>query len=392
MNPRLNPFNPGAGTQPPELSGRDAVLLDAEVAISRVMAGRSAQGQILVGLRGVGKTVLLNRIWGHAQQLDANALLIEANEKRSLASLLLPELRRVLISLDLIASASDRVKRGMKVFRSFAAGLRLKHGEFEFELANVEPERGIADSGDLESDLGQLFVAVAEAAQERKTAIVLCIDELQNLTELEFGALIMAVHKTTQRSLPLLLVSAGLPQIVALAGKSKSYAERLFLYPEIGPLRDEDARSALEKPARQEGASFSEAALDLIVEQTKGYPYFLQEWGKEAWNTAVGPKIEAQDVQRANPLILRNLDQNFFRVRFNRLTPSEQHYLRALAALGPGPQRSGDIARKLGVSTNKVGPRRDGLVKKGMIYSPAHGELAFTVPLFDEFMKRVMPD
>jgi len=388
----MNPFNPGAGTQPPELSGRDKVLGDAEVAISRVLAGRSAQGQILVGLRGVGKTVLLNRIWAQANQLGANAVLIEANEKRSLPSLLLPELRRILISLDLRASASDKVKKGMRVFRSFTSGLRLKHGEFEFEFGNVEPERGSADSGDLEVDLAELFVAVAEAAQDHKTSIVLCIDELQNISEVEFGALIMAVHKTTQRSLPLLLIGAGLPQIIALAGKSKSYAERLFLYPEIGPLRDEDARQALEKPVIQENASFSSDALDLILEQTQGYPYFLQEWGKEAWNTAVGPTIQAEDIRRANPLILRNLDQNFFRMRFSRLTPSEQRYLRELAELGPGPQRSGDIARKLGVSTRKVGPRRDALVKKGMIYSPAHGDVAFTVPLFDEFMKRVMPD
>ncbi len=392
MNPRINPFNPGAGTQPPELSGRDRVLEDADVAISRVISGRSAQGQILVGLRGVGKTVLLNRIWDQAGQIGATALLIEANEKRSLPSLLLPELRRVLISLDLRANASEKVKKGMRVFRSFTTGLRLKHGEFEFEFGNVEPEHGTADTGNLETDLGQLFVAVAEAAQERKTALVLCIDELQNLSEPEFGALIMAVHKTTQRSLPLLLIGAGLPQIIALAGKSKSYAERLFLYPEIGPLSDSDARRALEKPVMQEGASFSSDALKLILEQTQGYPYFLQEWGKEAWNTAVGPEILLEDVRAANPVILKNLDQNFFRMRFSRLTPSEQHYLRELAELGPGPQRSGDVARKLGVSTRKVGPRRDALVKKGMIYSPAHGDVAFTVPLFDEFMKRVMPN
>jgi predicted ATPase len=291
MNPRINPFNPGAGTQPPELSGRDRVLEDADVAISRVISGRSAQGQILVGLRGVGKTVLLNRIWDQAGQIGATALLIEANEKRSLPSLLLPELRRVLISLDLRANASEKVKKGMRVFRSFTTGLRLKHGEFEFEFGNVEPEHGTADTGNLETDLGQLFVAVAEAAQERKTALVLCIDELQNLSEPEFGALIMAVHKTTQRSLPLLLIGAGLPQIIALAGKSKSYAERLFLYPEIGPLSDSDARRALEKPVMQEGASFSSDALKLILEQTQGYPYFLQEWERRRGTPQLGRRF-----------------------------------------------------------------------------------------------------
>lgn len=259
-------------------------------------------------------------------------------------------------------------------------------------MGGVEPERGTADSGDLESDLSALLVAVAEAAEEKRSAVVLCVDELQNITEAEFGALIMAIYKVTQRNLPFLLVGAGLPQIVALAGKSKSYAERLFQYPEIGPLSDADAESALQKPVIQEGAIFSEESLKLILQQTKGYPYFLQEWGKEAWNTAVGPEITSADVTRANATILKNLDRNFFRVRFNRLTPSEQQYLRALASLGPLPQRSGDIAKQLGVSTNKLGPRRDALVKKGMIYSPAYGDVAFTVPLFDEFMKREMPN
>ena len=321
MDPRQNPFTPSAGSQPPELSGRNAVLEEGDVAVSRTLNGRSTQGLILVGLRGVGKTVCLNRLWNIADQQGAKALLLEANENRSFVSVLLPELRRALISLDLATSAGDKVKRGMRVFRSFVGGIKLRHGEFEFEFAGVEPEAGAADSGNLESDLGQLLLSVAEAAQERSTGLILCVDELQNLSEQEFGALIMAVHRASQRGLPLMLIGAGLPQIIGLAGRAKSYAERLFRYPEIGALSPEDARTALVKPVAEAGIAFEDSALELILKQTEGYPYFLQEWGKEAWNTAVGRVITGGDVERAHPLILRNLDRSFFRVRFDRLSP-----------------------------------------------------------------------
>ncbi len=392
MDPRNNPFTPGAGSQPPELSGRDNLLEDGDISVRRTLDGRNSQGLILVGLRGVGKTVCLNRLWSRAEQAGAKTILLEATESRSFVAALLPELRRTLISLDLATNAGDKAKRSMRVFRSFVSGLKLRTGELEFEFGGLEPERGAADSGDLEADLGQLLGSVAEAAQERSTALVLCIDELQNLSQGEFSALIMAAHRASQRNLPFLLLGAGLPQIVALAGRSKSYAERLFRYPEIGPLEPEDARSALQKPVQEADVSFAPEALSIILEQTQGYPYFLQEWGKEAWNTATGPVITAADMERAYPVILRNLDRSFFRVRFDRLTPSEQQYLRALASLGPGAHRSGEVARTLGVSTSKLGPRRDSLVKKGMLYSPAFGDVAFTVPLFDNFMKRIMPE
>lgn len=391
MDPRKNPFNPGAGSQPPELTGRDAILESADVAIDRVRHGRSAQGQILVGLRGVGKTVLLNRIYSMAESQGVKAVLMEANEGRTLASMLLPPLRQILFSLDAMANTSEKVKRGLRVFRSFITGLKAKVGELELEFGS-DLERGTADSGDLASDLSELLLAVAEAAQDRGTAVVICIDELQYLSVKEFGALIMAIHKVTQRSLPMLLVGAGLPQILALAGKSKSYAERLFTYPSIGPLEREDALAALQRPVEAEGASFEAAALELILKQTEGYPYFIQEWGKEAWNSSHGPVITANEITRANESILQTLDKNFFRVRFDRLTPNEKRYLRGLAALGQGPQRSGNVAEQLGVTTKSLGPIRDSLIKKGMIYSPTHGDAAFSVPLFGEFMIRVMPE
>lgn len=391
MDPRKNPFNPGAGSQPPELTGRNAILDSADVAINRVRHGRSAQGQILVGLRGVGKTVLLNRIYSMAETQGAKAVLMEANEERTLASMLLPPLRQILFSLDAMADASEKVKRGLRVLRSFITGLTAKVGALEFEFGS-DLELGTADSGDLDADLGELFVAVAEAAQDRGTAVVICIDELQYLSVKEFGALIMAIHKVTQRSLPMLLVGAGLPQILALAGKSKSYAERLFTYPSIGPLEREDALAALERPVNNEGVSFEMAALELILKQTEGYPYFIQEWGKEAWNSSKGPTITAEEITRVNESILQTLDKNFFRVRFDRLTPNERRYLRGLAALGQGPQRSGNVADQLRVTTKSLGPIRDSLIKKGMIYSPTHGDAAFSVPLFGEFMMRVMPE
>lgn len=391
MDPRKNPFNPGAGSQPPELTGRDSILEDADIAISRVRNGRQAQGQILVGLRGVGKTVLLNRIYSIAERQGARAVLMEANEERPLSSMLLPPLRQVLFGLDAMANTSEKVKRGLRVLRSFITGLKAKVGELELEFGS-DLERGTADSGDLASDLGELFLAVTEAAQDRGTAIVICIDELQYLDVREFGALIMAFHRVTQRGLPMLLVGAGLPQVLALAGKSKSYSERLFTFPSIGPLQRNDALAALDIPARNEGVSFEAGALEFILRQTEGYPYFIQEWGKEAWNSARGPVITESEIRGANGAILQTLDKNFFRVRFDRLTPNEKKYLRGLASLGQGPQRSGSVADQLGVTTKSLGPIRDSLIKKGMIYSPTHGDAAFSVPLFGEFMMRVMPE
>ncbi len=394
MNPRINPFAPGAGAPPPELAGRGPILENAAIALDRLRNGLHARSMILVGLRGVGKTVVLNRIHIHAQESGYHAAFLEAREGKTLAELLLPALRHILYTLNLRENVSDKTRRALRVLRSFLGALGLKAkaglGELEFELA-INPETGTADSGDFEADLSELLQAVGEAAADRNRAIALCIDEIQYLHEKEFGALIMALHRVSQRKLPLVLVAAGLPQVRALAGRSKSYAERLFEYPEIGQLRLSEAEVALQIPARQQGASFSHQALNEIFNVTQGYPYFLQQWGYEAWNTAAGPIIELEDIHRTNKLAIRRLDQSFFRVRFDRLTPREKDYLRALAEMGPNAHRSGEIAARLGVKIQSVAPVRDALIRKGMIYSPIYGETAFTVPLFDEFMRRVMP-
>jgi hypothetical protein len=243
----------------------------------------------------------------------------------------------------------------------------------------------------LTSDLPNLFRAVAEAAEERQCAVALLMDELQYFNTKELGALIMAMHQMQQGQLPLVLIAAGLPILPGLAGESKSYAERLFSFPQIGALSESDATRALSDPTQSAGVKFEADALREIVRLTNGYPYFLQEWGYQSWNRATASPITLRVVRDATATVIQRLDQNFFRVRFDRLTPSEKRYLRAMAGLGPGPQRSNDIAEALGVKLASVGPARAKLIKKGMIYSPAHGDLAFTVPLFDEFMRRAMP-
>ena len=391
MDPLRNPFAPGAGNRPPELAGRDDILDQALLALNRIKSGRSERSPLIVGLRGVGKTVLLVEIRKKAEQAGYKAVMVEARESVPLAQLLLPGLRKLVLNLDTGKAIGAKAKRGLRVLRSFLSGLKISIGELELSL-DSPPERGVADSGVLESDLPDVFIALGEAAAEAGTAIAIIIDELQYVDETELGALIMAVHKIAQEQLPLIVIGAGLPQLAGNTGRAKSYAERLFLFPQVGALTEKDARTALQEPARAEGAAFTEAALKEIVRQTKGYPYFLQEWGSVAWNNAPGSPIEAEVVKAASAQVIDHLDQNFFRVRFDRLTPREKDYLRAMAELGQQPQRSGDIAQILGVRSESVAPLRAGLIAKGMIYSPQHGDTAFTVPLFDEFMKRTMPD
>lgn len=387
MDPLRNPFSPGAGSPPPEMAGRQPILDRATLALHRLKAGRSEKSFLLVGLRGVGKTVLLNEIYKLAETNGYKARMVEAHEDKSLAALLLPPLRQVLFTLDRMESVSEKVKRSFRVLKSFFNGIKVKVQDVELSL-DVDPETGTADSGDLESDLPALFEAIGDAAADRRTAVAIVIDELQYLSEQELSALIMSVHKISQRQLPLFLVGAGLPQLVAL---SKSYAERLFDFPKVGPLEFHDAVAALQEPVKEQGVRFTDEALVEIISKTQGYPYFLQEWGYQAWNLGEGSVIDIKAAQAATAASLRRLDESFFRVRFDRLTPREKEYLRALAELGSGTHRSGDIADRLGVKPQSVAPIRNSLIKKGMIYSPAYGDTEFTVPLFDEFMKRVMP-
>jgi hypothetical protein len=388
MEARDNPYVPGAGTPPPELAGRHDVLERAEVALTRIHRRRPSKSLIVVGLRGVGKTVLLVRFQRQAENLGFHAALIEAHEGKRLPELVVPPLRKMLLALSLTAAAGDKGRRALRVLRSFMGSVKISWNDIEL---GIEPLAGVADNKDLEQDLADLFVAVGEAAAEKQTAVALCIDELQYLNEKEFSALIMATHKVTQMNLPLIVVGAGLPQILGLAGQSKSYAERLFDYPKVGALHPADAKRALTQPALDAGVLYDDDALDRLVTVTRGYPYFLQQWGYEVWNIAARSPITLADVDLATTRAIAALDESFFRVRFERCTPSERRYMRALADLGEGPKRSGDVAERLGVKVTSIGPTRSKLITKGMVYSPQHGETAFTVPLFDEYMLRAMP-
>lgn len=391
MDKIRNPFSPGAGSPPPELAGRENILEQARVLLGRVRAGRPEKSLLLTGLRGVGKTVLLNEIERLAQGEGYQTILVEAHEGKSLAVLLAPHLRRLLFELDRLAGAGNKARRGLAVLKSFVRVIRIKVGEIDIGV-DIEPEAGTADSGDLEVDLPSLFTAVAEAAEERGVAVAILIDEIQYFAAAELSALVMAMHKMQQRQLPLVLIGAGLPILPGLAGESKSYAERLFSFPDVGPLSEADAAKAINEPIEESGESIADDALGEICRLTKGYPYFLQEWGYQAWNHAQASPISLKVVRETTDIVTTRLDENFFRVRFDRLTPRERQYLRAMAELGGGPYRTGDIADTLGVKITTLGPVRANLIKKGMVYSPSHGEMAFTVPLFDEFMRRAMPD
>ena len=391
MDPIANPYSPGAGSPPPELVGRQEILEQSRILFGRVRLGRSEKSMLLTGLRGVGKTVLLNEIERIAIKADYSTVIIEAHEDKPFTELLAPYLRRLLFEFNRQAGVGNKVRQALAVLKSFLGVIKLKYGDIELGL-DIEPQLGSADSGDLEVDLPNLFEAIALAAVDCQKAIVILIDEIQYLKKPELSALIMAMHKMQQRQLPLVLVGAGLPTLPGFAGESKSYAERLFSFPNIGPLSESDAVAALSTPAKAAGVEFSDKALCEIAKITQGYPYFLQEWGYQTWNHAVTSPIELDVVKQASDTVKRRLDENFFRVRFDRLTHSEKIFLRAMAHLGPGPYRTGDVADARGVKISSLGPVRAKLIHKGMIFSPAHGEIAFTVPLFDKYMCRVMPE
>lgn len=390
MDPIRNPYAPGAGTPPPELAGRDELRETVRIALERTRLRRSAKSVLMVGLRGVGKTVLLDQMRKDAEATGIRAMRIEAPESRSLPAILAPQLREALLHLSLDEKARDLAKRALRGLAGFVKALKIKYNDIEVGL-DYEPEPGLADNGDLEHDLQALLEVAGEAAARSGTVLAMFVDEMQYVAEPELAALITALHRSAQQQLPVMLVGAGLPQLPGQFGEAKSYAERLFEFVTISPLSPEDSKLALVLPARREGVEYTDEALDAIVAKTQGYPYFLQEWGTRCWDVATDSPITLDDVTTATTLVVATLDDSFFRVRFDRLTPSEKRYLRAMAELGPGPHRSGDIAQVLGHDSQSVAPTRAKLIRKGMVWSPSHGDTAFTVPLFDEFMRRIMP-
>jgi AAA ATPase domain len=390
MDPIRNPFAPGAGTPPPELAGRDELRESLRISLERTRLGRPAKSAMLVGLRGVGKTVLLDRIRQDAEATGIHTVRIEAPEGRSLPAILAPQLRQALLRLSTLEASKDYAVRGLRALAGFASKLKASYKDIEVGF-DFDAEPGLADNGDLEHDLQALFEQVGLAAKAAGTAVALFIDELQYVEEDQLAALITAMHRSEQRQLPIILVGAGLPQLRGQMGNAKSYAERLFDFPEIGPLPENAARQAIGRPISNEAVEINADAVADILRLTEGYAYFLQEWGSHTWLIAAASPITLQDVEGASAQAIAALDESFFRVRFDRCTPKEKRYLRAMAELGPGPHRSGDVANCFQAKVSSLAPTRSSLIKKGMVWSPNHGDTAFTVPMFDAFMKRIMP-
>ncbi|MBO0904979.1 ATP-binding protein [Jiella sp. MQZ13P-4] len=385
-----NPYAPGAGNKPPVIAGRDDLVTTATTALARARLGRHAKSFIAVGLRGVGKTVVLNRILDIAEDDKFHVVYIEAHENANLAQLIIPQLRKVLIKLSKSAQAGELAKQGLSILKNFANAFKATYNDIEFGISFPDTQ-GVADSGDLSNDLPELLNIVGQTAKSKNTAVVLLIDELQYLSHEEMGALVMAIHRMNQRGLPIVLVGAGLPQLLGKMGDSKSYAERLFDFPRVEALTEPYARIALSEPAESEGVQIEEEAFSALLDVTKGYPYFLQEWGYVAWNIASNDRITLSDVLNAGPEAIRRLDESFFRVRLERMTPTERKYISAMAKLGDGPHASGDIAKAYGAAVSTVAPLRSSLIAKGMIFSPSYGTTDFTVPLFASFIQREMP-
>ncbi|MCQ2356457.1 MAG: ATP-binding protein [Methanocorpusculum sp.] len=385
MDAVLNPFSPGAGSPPPELIGRSEVLEEARVLIGRLKAGRSVQSLLLNGLRGVGKTVVLNEIRDMSRKQGILPIKIEINEDESLAEQLVPLLKDTFFDLDRLAKAKDKIKKGIVALRNFMGTLKLRYGDFGID---IEPIPGLADSGSLQHDLIALFRCVGEAAAEQSNAVLLLIDEIQCLPGKDLRALIMMAHEMQQERLPVAIVGAGLPILPGLVGNVKTYAERLFLFPTVDALSEEDAKRAIGVPLSAGGVAIDDRALRLVAQESRGYPYFIQEWGYQLWNRAAGKPIQSKDVSALAEKVEARLDANFFRVRIERLTPGERDFLKNMGKVGGPNVRMGELAKAMRVKVTALGPRRTSLIRKGMIYSPAYGEIAFTVPMFAEFLRR----
>ena len=391
MDPRLNPYAPGAGTPPPELAGRDVLIEEAAIALDRIRNGLTAKSMLMVGLRGVGKTVLLNRICQDARCRGFTTLLLEAPEDSPLPVLLIPPLHAALVRMNRIAAASDAVRRALRALAGFVGAIKVGSGDLNVSL-DLAPERGLADSGNLDADLTALVESVGEAARDQDTAVALFVDELQYVAERELAALIAALHRAAQSRLPITLVGAGLPQLVARTASAKSYAERLFTFPEIGPLDPGSARLAIEAPARRLDVAFQPDALEAVLRSTQRYPYFLQEWGKHCWDCATSSPVTAADVESASSPSHGGTGCQFLSCPLRSFGAIRKALpARHGRSLADGPHRSGEIAQVLAQSVRVVAPTRAKLIGKGMIYSPAHGDTAFTVPLFDVYLRRVMP-
>ena len=410
MDPVRNPYSPGAGARPPALVGRDAELATCDVAIQRFGLGKPERSMLLTGLRGVGKTVLLREFGRLAAGHRWTQQAIEITEELKFVEEMSALAHAMLRALSPGTRIADRARRALGVLRSFQLKWKLPDGGDV--VIGLDPVPGPADSGLLERDVAGLLLEIGAVARERGVGILVTIDEVQNLPLEHLGALMVALHRVSQEQLPVMAAAAGLPTVPRLVGEAKTYAERLFHFRTINSLADADARAALVKPADAEGVRWRKAGLDRVLAETRGYPYFIQEFGKHAWDAAGGPdEITVDDVDVAIPRATRELDAGFFRVRVDRTSREEQAYLAIMASLGEAPyhvqvaraienwskddswigRAAVDIERQraLGRNAEEVTEQlRDSLISKGLCYSPREGRIDFTVPLFDQFLQR----
>ena len=388
MDRLRNPFTPGAGALPPELAGRSAIIEDGRVLAGRTLLGRYEKSLLLIGLRGVGKTVLLKYLAENARRTDVVPVIIEVRNADSDFEELALRVKDALCTIDFTSRAKDSVNRAFSVLRNFVKTFSLNIGDFGIE---VETARGIASSGRMELDLSEVLLACARAARESGKAIGMYMDELQNLQLEAMRGIIVALHFAAQESLPLYLVGSGLPSIRALVGKSKTYAERMFTYAEIGALCKADVDLAITVPFNNNGLEIEQDAITEVFEKTRGYPFFLQEYGYQLWIAAEKSPISADDVRQIVPVVQKRLDTNFFDVRFDRISNREKEFLRAMAEF---PQDKAipmsELVGKMRRPLNAVSPIRASLIKKGVVYSPEYGGIAYTVPMFADYLRRAM--
>ena len=389
MDPVRNPYAPGAGQRPPELAGRDREIGQFEIVLERVARNRPERSMVLTGLRGVGKTVLLNSFRSMAMQRLWGTGKLEARPDQSIRRPVASALHMAVRELAPRHRAPDRIDSFLGVLKAFAArDVRAVKGAPLVQLGiDVQAARGRADSGDLEVDLTELLTDAAAVAADLGVGIALFVDEMQDVPAPDISALCAACHELSQSNGPLIVVGAGLPHLPSVLSASKSYSERLFRYVSIDRLDRESADIALLAPARREGADFERGALDALYAAADGYPYFVQAYGKVTWDVAAASPVTAHDVSVATPVAAGELAVGFFGSRYERATPAEREYMRAMAMLGDDPVQTAQVADELGRKPSSVSPARDNLIKKGLIYSSERGLIAFTVPHFGRFLR-----
>ena len=385
----MNPYTPGAGVRPPALVGRDRESESFDLLLERLKRGRAERSFLITGLRGVGKTVLLGAFAEKARLAAWACIEGEISSESPFGPRMALLVRRALLELAPRDRWRQRLRRAAGVLRSFSISVSAD-GSMTGSV-DVDPIEGLADSGELGEDLSDLFVAVGEAAREHESGVVFLLDEIQFLERGELEALIRALHRVSQRQLPLALAGAGLPNVARLVGEAKSYAERLFTFPVLGPLPVEDAREALIRPAAALDVTYDRRAVEAVMAFAEGYPYFIQEYGDVLWDHAAGPEVTAIEAVEAQALVEARLDSNFFRVRIERASEQEVGYMRAMAELGPEPQTAAAVAAVLHRRSEQLGKVRTRLIEKGLLYAPAYGRAAFTVPQFDRFLRRTYP-